>query len=157
MEKKKNKLDKLHGKQLSYNNYNDLYSAISISNSLPKNVGTVIVKHSNPCGVSIEKNKIKSLKQAMMCDPVSAFGGIVSCNFKIEKKIATELNKIFLEIVAGKGISDDALKILKRKKNLRIIDSSNLQLEELNNYVKNFDGFLMQSPDYSSFSKKNFQ
>ena len=58
-------LCKLSGKQLSYNNYNDLYSAISISNSFPKNVGTVIVKHSNPCGVSIEKNKIKSLRQAM--------------------------------------------------------------------------------------------
>ena len=57
--------------------YNDLYSAISISNSFPKNVGTVIVKHSNPCGVSIEKNKIKSLRQAMKCDPISAFGGIV--------------------------------------------------------------------------------
>ena len=150
-------LCKLSGKQLSYNNYNDLYSAISISNSFPKNVGTVIVKHSNPCGVSIEKNKIKSLKQAMKCDPISAFGGIVVCNFKIDKKIAIELNKIFLEIVVGKGISNDALQILKRKKNLRIIDSSNLKLKEVNDYVKNFDGFLLQSPDYDSFSKKNFQ
>ena len=93
----------------------------------------------------------------MKCDPISAFGGIVVCNFKIDKKIAIELNKIFLEIVVGKGISNDALQILKKKKNLRIIDSSNLKLKEVNDYVKNFDGFLLQSPDYDSFSKKTFK
>ena len=55
----------------------------------------------------------------MKCDPISAFGGIVVCNFKIDKKIAIELNKIFLEIVVGKGISNDALQILKKKKKFK--------------------------------------
>ena len=52
-----------------------------------------IVKHANPCGVSILKNNIKCYKSALACDPISAFGGIVSCNFKINKKLALELNK----------------------------------------------------------------
>ena len=104
------KLKQLNGKQLSYNNYNDIFSALIISKSLPKNRGTVIVKHTNPCGVSINKDKVESYKLALKCDPISAFGGIVSCNFKISKKIAIQLNKIFLEVVIGNGIDNDALK-----------------------------------------------
>ena len=68
------KINQIHGKQLSYNNYNDIFSALTISKSLPKSTGTVIVKHANPCGVSINKDKIKSYKLALACDPVSAFG-----------------------------------------------------------------------------------
>ena len=73
---------------MSYNNYNDIFSALTISKSLPKNKGTVIVKHANPCGVSIHKDKLKSYKMAFSCDPISSFGGIVSCNFKINKILA---------------------------------------------------------------------
>ena len=71
---KVNKLDisQIHGKQLSYNNYNDIFSPLIISKSLPKNIGTVIVKHANPCGVSIHKNHQKSYKLALACDPISA-------------------------------------------------------------------------------------
>ena len=92
------KIKQLHGKQLSYNNYNDIFAALTISKSLPKNIGTVIVKHTNPCGVSILKDSVKCYKSALACDPLSAFGGIVSCNFKINKKLALELNKLFLEV-----------------------------------------------------------
>ena len=111
-----NNIKQISGKKLSYNNYNDLLSAINISKSLPKNKGTVIVKHGNPCGVSVTKNKINSYKHALKCDPVSAFGGIVSCNFKINKLLADNLNKNFLEIVVGKGFEKSAINILKRKK-----------------------------------------
>ena len=75
------KIKQLNGKQLSYNNYNDIFAALTISKSLPKNTGTVIIKHTNPSGVSILKNKLDSYKSALSCDPVSSFGGIVSCNF----------------------------------------------------------------------------
>ena len=75
----------LNGKKLSYNNYNDIIAALLVSKFFPKNTGTVIVKHANPCGASILKNKINSLKMAFACDPISAYGGIVSCNFKIDK------------------------------------------------------------------------
>ena len=114
------KLDQIHGKQLSYNNYNDIFSALTISKSLPKNIGTVIIKHANPCGVSINKDHLKSYKSALACDPISAFGGIVSCNFKIAKNLALELNKLFLEVIIGNGFDKDALKIIKKEKKFKI-------------------------------------
>jgi len=151
------KIKKLNGKQLSYNNYNDIFSALVISKSLPKNTGTVIVKHTNPCGVSIDKDKVNSYKLALECDPISAFGGIVSCNFKINKKLANELNKIFLEVIIGNGIEKDALKILCKKKNLIIIDSSHIKLNDMENISSNFNSVLIQSADTKIFSKKDFK
>jgi len=148
---------KLHGKQLSYNNYNDIFSALTISKSLPKNIGTVILKHANPCGVSILKNKLESYKSALACDPISAFGGIVSCNFKMTKAVAIELNKIFLEVIIAKGFDREALRLLKSKKNIRLIDATNFSLNSdiksttLNNIT------LLQSEDKEIFSKKNFE
>ena len=120
LQNENNKINKIHGKPLSYNNYNDIFSALRISRSLPKNTGTVIVKHSNPCGVSILKNNLESYRSALACDPVSAFGGIVSCNYKISKNIALELNDNFLEVIIGNGFDKDALKILKNKKKFKI-------------------------------------
>ena len=154
---KKLSLNQLHGKQLSYNNYNDIFSALLISKSLPKNTGTVIVKHANPCGVSINKDKFKSYKLALACDPVSAFGGIVSCNFKINKKLALELKKLFLEVIICNSIDNVALKILKIKKNLRIIDASKLNNNNLQNMSSLFNNILIQTSDTFSFSKSNFK
>ena len=154
---KKLKIHKLNGKQLSYNNFNDIFSALLISKSLPKNTGTAIVKHTNPCGVSIHKNKVESYRLALKCDPISAFGGIVSCNFKVDKKTALELNKIFLEVVIGNGFDVNALNILKKKKNLRIIDASNLEVENIENITSNFNSMLLQSSDTKKFSTKDFK
>ncbi len=151
------KISKLGGKKLSYNNYNDIYAALNISQTLPKNTGTVIVKHANPCGVSVNKSKIDSYKEALACDPISAFGGIVSCNFKINKKIAVELNKIFLEVVIGLGFDKDSLKILKKKKNLRLIDASKLIGNDPINIISNFDSLLLQSVDKKKFTKDDFR
>ncbi len=150
-------INQLSGKKLSYNNYNDIYAALNISQTLPKNTGTVIVKHANPCGVSINNSKIKSYKEALACDPISAFGGIVSCNFKISKKIAIELNKIFLEVIIGIGFDKDSLRILKRKKNLRLIDASKLKPQSIGNITSNFDSLLLQSLDDKIFRKDNFK
>ena len=154
---KKSKIHQLNGKQLSYNNFNDIFSALLVSKSLPKNVGTTIVKHANPCGVSIHKNKTESYKLALKCDPISAFGGIVSCNFKINKKIALELNKIFIEVIIGNGFEKNALNILKKKKNLRIIDSSNLDLKDIENISSNFNSILLQTSDTKKFTTKDFK
>ena len=151
------KIIQIHGKQLSYNNYNDIFSALTISKSLPKNIGTVIVKHANPCGVSILKEKIESYKSALLCDPVSAFGGIVSCNFRINKKIAIELNKIFYEVIIANGFDQNALKILKSKKNLRLIDASNLSFNEVYKFNSMNDAILVQSEDNNVFTKKDFR
>ena len=147
----------LSGKKLSYNNYNDIYAALNISQTLPKNIGTVIVKHANPCGVSVNKSKIDSYKEALACDPISAFGGIVSCNFKVKKKIALELSKIFLEVVVGLGFDKESQKILKRKKNLRLIDASKLKGDNLFSIKSDFNSLLLQSVDKKIFKKKNFK
>ncbi len=154
---KKLNLNQLHGKKLSYNNYNDIFSALLISKSLPKNTGTVILKHSNPCGVSINKNNFKSYKLALACDPISAFGGIISCNYKINKKLAIELKKIFFEVIICKSINNDALKLLKIKKNLRIIDASKFSNNNLQSISSLSNNILVQSLDDFSFSKSNFK
>ncbi len=152
-----NNINKIHGKNLSYNNYNDIFSALTISKSLPKNKGTVIIKHGNPCGVSAKENHLDSCKLALRCDPISAFGGIVACNYKITKKIASELNKIFLEVIIARGFDKDSLRILKSKKNLRLIDSTNISLDETFRF-NTLDSFsLIQSEDNEIFSKKNFK
>jgi len=150
-------IKQIQGKQLSYNNYNDIFSALTISKSLPKNLGTVIVKHSNPCGVSINKNNLKSYQLALACDPVSAFGGIVSCNFKINKTLAIELNNIFLEVVIADGFEPQALKILKKKKNLRLIDASNFIMRNLVSFKSANESILTQSEDLEKFDIKNFK
>ena len=150
-------IKQIHGKKLSYNNYNDIFSALIISKSLTKNTGTVIIKHANPCGVSIQKDQVNSYKSALACDPISAFGGIVSCNYKIKKKLAIELSKTFLEVIIANGFEKDALKILKKKKNIRLIDANNLNTSNLNNFISNFNSILIQSPDIKKFNMKDFK
>ncbi len=156
---KKTKMDikQIHGKPLSYNNYNDIFAALKISKSLPKNIGTVIVKHANPCGVSIKKGHLESYKSAFLCDPVSAFGGIVSCNFKITKSLAFELNKQFLEVIIANTYDTNALKILKRKKNLKLIDASNYTVNDNLKYLSTNNQLLIQSEDIKRFTAKDFK
>ena len=153
----KNKINQIHGKILSYNNYNDIFSALALSKSLPKNTGTAIVKHGNPCGVSALRNNLDSYKLALQSDPVSAFGGIVSCNYRITPKIALILNKIFIEVIIANGFDKNALKILRLKKNLRLIDSSKISFDETwkFNSIDNFT--LIQSEDKKKFTKKDFK
>ena len=150
-------LNKIHGKPLSYNNYNDIFSALSVTESLPKNRGTVIIKHANPCGVSILENKLSSYKSALACDPLSAYGGIVSCNFKISKPLALELNKIFFEVIIGNGYEKNAIKILKTRKNLRLIDASKFTLNKNLKFNSINDTILIQSEDSEIFQKKDFR
>ena len=150
-------LKQIHGKQLSYNNYNDIFAALTISKSLPKNKGTVIVKHANPCGVSIKEDHLDSYKSAFSCDPISAFGGVVSCNFKINKNLAIDLNKLFLEVIIANGYDKNALKILKKKKNLRLIDAKNYSLKKVLKFTSLNEEILLQSEDLKVFRSKDFK
>ncbi len=150
-------LNQLNGKHLSYNNFNDIYSALTISKSLPKDRGIVIIKHANPCGVSILKNKIECYKSALACDPISAFGGVIACNFRVNVKLALELNKIFLEVIIANKFDKAALKILKKKKNLRLIDSSNFLFNQEFKINSIDNAILIQNEDKIRFNKKDFK
>ena len=147
----------INGKKLSYNNYNDIFTAIKITRSFPKNRGTIIIKHGNPCGISITKNHLESYKSALACDPLSAFGGIVACNFKITKNIALELNKLFTEVIIANGFHKEAMKILQKKKNLRLIDSSYDSSDEIYGFLSSGSEMLIQSEDNHKFNNEDFK
>jgi phosphoribosylaminoimidazolecarboxamide formyltransferase / IMP cyclohydrolase len=154
---KKLNFSQLHGKELSYNNYNDMFASFEILKSIKKKFGTVIIKHANPCGVSVNKKPMDSFKNAFASDPISAFGGVIACNFKITKKIAIEINKNFLEVISAKGFEKDALILLKKKKKLRIIDITRIKLKE-HTSLNTFDGsFLIQSKDNIIFNKNKLK
>ena len=147
-------LAKIHGKKLSYNNYNDIDSALVALNSFKKNKGVVIIKHANPCGASFEKNQNISFKNALMCDPVSAFGGIVAINSIISKKLALKLNENFFEIILSRGFKKDALKVLKKRKNIRLIDYSKFNLSHNIHYNFFGNNFLAQDTNNVLFNNK---
>jgi len=150
-------LDQLGGKDLSYNNYNDMFASLETLFSLKNSPATVIVKHANPCGVSINRLPLISFKNAYACDPISAFGGVIACNYKINKIIAEEINKKFLEVILAKGFEKNALNILKKKKNLRIIDISKYK-QKNQTTLKSFDNsFLIQEKNKLVFNKKDLK
>ena len=150
-------LQQLSGKNLSYNNYNDIFAGLDILTSNLDSPSTVIIKHANPCGISSNKYALQSFLNAQASDPISAFGGIVACNYKISNKIAKEINKTFFEVILAKGFDQGALRIFKKKKNMRVIDISKYD-DEAKTTVKFFDSsFLLQEKDEIVFDKKNLK
>ncbi len=149
-------LEQIHGKKLSYNNYNDIFTGLEIISSFKKR-GTVIIKHANPSGASIDDSAIKSFNNAFNCDPVSSFGGIVVCNFKINKKIAERMSKIFFEVIMAKKFDKESIKILKSKKNLILIDYSKYK-NNINYQTKFFDNyFLVQDRNKMIFDRNKIK
>ena len=115
-----NKLfDKLHGKEISYNNLLDIDAAVNLMSEFSE-PSFAILKHNNACGIASRNEVLQSWKDALAGDPVSAFGGILISNVEVNKETAEEINKIFFEVIIAPEYQDDALEILKQKKN-RII------------------------------------
>tara|TARA_B100001559_G_scaffold315661_1_gene317919 strand:- start:1524 stop:3071 length:1548 start_codon:yes stop_codon:yes gene_type:complete len=150
-------LQQISGKDLSYNNYNDIFASLDILFSNLNSPSTIIVKHANPCGVSSNKSAYQSFLNAQASDPISAFGGIVACNYKINNKIAKEINKTFFEVILAKGFDKDALKILKKKKNMRVIDISKFNYESKTTSKVFDNSFLLQEKDDLVFDKKKMR
>jgi phosphoribosylaminoimidazolecarboxamide formyltransferase/IMP cyclohydrolase len=113
-------IEVLWGKELSYNNWLDTESALALLGELAP-PACVIIKHNNPCGVARGKTLLEAYERALECDPVSAFGGIVSLNQTVDRKLAEKLNEIFLEIVVAPDFAPDALPILQQKKDRRLL------------------------------------
>src|SRR3954471_23823332 len=111
---------KLHGKELSFNNLLDLDSARRLLEEFEV-PGAVIVKHNNPCGTAVGKTVEEAFDKALATDPISAFGGIVCVNREVDVPLATKLNSMFLELVFAPGYTGEALEILTKKKNIRIL------------------------------------
>ncbi len=150
-------LQQLSGKDLSYNNYNDIFAGLDILFSNLKLPSTVIIKHANPCGVSSNKSALQSFLNAQASDPISAFGGVVACNYKINNKIALKIHKTFFEVILAKGFDKKALKVLKKKKNMRVIDISKFNYGS-STTVKFFENsFLIQEKDNLVFNKKKLK
>jgi phosphoribosylaminoimidazolecarboxamide formyltransferase/IMP cyclohydrolase len=110
----------LHGKELSFNNLNDLDAAVRLVREFDQ-PAAVAVKHTNPCGVGVGHDLMTAYTKAHDADPVSIFGGIVALNRKVDRETAVEMGKIFLEIIVAPAFSDEALAILETKKNLRLL------------------------------------
>ncbi len=149
-------LRKIKGKALSYNNYNDIFTGLEILSSFKK-TGTVIIKHANPSGASINSSPIKSFRESFSSDPVSAFGGVVACNFKINRKIAKEMSKVFFEVILARKFDKQSLKILGQKKNLILIDISKFKHQK-EYQIKQFDSsFLVQDKNKLILKKKGLK
>jgi len=111
--------EKLHGKEISYNNLLDLDAAQNLIDEFTLTT-FVIIKHNNACGVASRKNPLDAWKAALACDPVSAYGGVIVTNIIVDEVTAVEIDKLFFEIIVAPGFIPSALEILKQKKN-RII------------------------------------
>ncbi len=147
----------LHGKELSFNNLLDLHSTMGLAYEFDKSCA-VIVKHNNPCGVSLNENLLTAYKQAFASDSVSAFGGLVAFNRPVTREVAEEMSKVFLEVIVAPKFTDEAKEILMKKKNLRLLewDPTTLIRDRLD-IKKIYGGYLIQNMDSIQENPTNFK
>jgi len=140
--------EQLHGKELSYNNILDANSALELVREF-SDPCAVIIKHNNPCGAAMAESLVTAYKKAFAADPVSAFGGIVACNRTVDADTAGEMSRIFLEAVVAPDFTAEALEILKKKANLRLLRTGDLtgQTSDVLEVRKVNGGLLVQEAD----------
>lgn len=139
----------LWGKELSFNNINDAHGAVECLREFDE-ITAVASKHANPCGVGSADNLYDAYMKAYTADPVSIYGGIVAVNAQIDKKTAEEMAKAFLEIIIAPAFSEEALEVLKAKKNLRLLLLPGINSSINKNAIdikKPSGGLLIQQPD----------
>ncbi len=151
----------LNGKELSYNNIIDITSAVNIMSEFYDVHCAAIIKHTNPCGVSLGVDIENAFDKALDCDPLSAFGGIVGLTSKVNLNLAKKLTSMFLEVVIAPEFDEDALEQLKVKKNLRVI-KLNTKLEDYKNLLQSDIkitpfGVLVQETDKKDFDVETFK
>lgn len=147
----------LHGKEISYNNLVDIDAALQLINEFqnsPSEVGTsvfAIIKHTNVCGVSERNSTKESWEAALAGDPESAFGGVLVTNSKIDEATAEAINEIFFEVLIAPAFEEDALQILKSKKNRIILLSTLKHQMSTASYKSVLNGTLFQNTDQGNF------
>jgi len=142
----------LQGKELSYNNLVDLDAAWGLVTEF-KRPGVAIIKHNNPCGAAEQENSCDAYRQALACDPVSAFGGVLAFNRPLDAATAEEVAKLFVECIVAPGYAPAALEKFSAKKNLRLLEMpkevspAGLELKRISG------GVLVQDPDLHELSE----
>jgi phosphoribosylaminoimidazolecarboxamide formyltransferase / IMP cyclohydrolase len=142
----------LHGKEISYNNLVDIDAAIQLINEFDETT-FAIIKHTNVCGIASRKAIIDCWKDALAGDPESAFGGVLICNGVIDKATAEAISEIFFEVLIAKEFTEDALSILKLKKNRILLQHAGSKNLDTNNYKSLLGGSLMQNKDEGNFTE----
>ena len=146
--------EQLQGKELSYNNLVDLDAAWALVNEF-QSPASAIIKHTNPCGCAEQPALAESYRKALECDPVSAFGGVIGFNRPVDEDTGKEVVKTFIEAIAAPGYSEEALRLLGGKKNLRVLKVAqapdSLVIKSING------GFLAQTPDAQKLDRQAVQ
>src|SRR5665213_3181792 len=146
--------EQLHGKELSYNNLVDLDAAWQLIAEFDA-AASAIIKHTNPCGCAEGATQAESYRLAFEADPVSAYGGVLAFNSTLDSETAVEIAKTFIEAIAAPDYSEDALRVLRDKKNLRLLKVAG---EPSQTVVKSISGgFLAQTPDVHRLSRAETQ
>jgi phosphoribosylaminoimidazolecarboxamide formyltransferase/IMP cyclohydrolase len=142
----------LHGKEISYNNLVDIDAAIQLINEFEKsNTTFAIIKHTNVCGIAQRNSLKESWDAALAGDPESAFGGVLVTNVIVDAATANAINEIFFEVLISPGFDDDALQILKTKKNRILLQLKTQNAEFKIQYKSLLNGTLMQDVDKGNF------
>jgi phosphoribosylaminoimidazolecarboxamide formyltransferase/IMP cyclohydrolase len=146
--------DKINGKDLSYNNLLDINSAIRLISEF-KSTTFAIIKHNNACGIASCDTVLSSYKKALISDPLSAFGGVLITNEKVDEDSANEINKLFFEVLIAPEFDDKSLDILKEKRNRIILRMNNFILDKLSS-KKLLGGYLQQDLDTAENKVENW-
>ncbi|MFM1794399.1 MAG: bifunctional phosphoribosylaminoimidazolecarboxamide formyltransferase/IMP cyclohydrolase [Bacteroidota bacterium] len=146
--------NKIHGKELSYNNLVDVEAATQLIDEFDNEALATfaIIKHTNVCGIATRKEAAEAWKYALEGDPESAFGGVLVCNQSIDKATAEQINEIFFEVLIAPSYSEDALAILTTKKN-RILLVQKKKATNKNQFKSLLNGVLLQQVDEGNFDK----
>jgi len=137
--------------EASFNNINDVNGALKIASSFGDEPAVCIVKHGNPCGFAIKGDLLESYTEALKCDPVSAFGGVVAVNGVVTKELAEKMNEIFLEVVMAPDFTPEALEVFEVKKRLKLFSQGGGTTLKMSNDAQDFKhvdgGFVFQDSD----------
>jgi phosphoribosylaminoimidazolecarboxamide formyltransferase/IMP cyclohydrolase len=135
--------------EASFNNLTDMNGAVRVAVALGKGAVSII-KHANPCGAALKDTLLESYKEALKCDPISAYGGVVAINGVLDKELAEEINKIFVEVIIAGRITDEAVKVFEKKKRIKLFElgSDALYISGDDSDFKHIEGgFVYQDAD----------
>ena len=144
----------LHGKELSYNNFVDLDAAWQLASEFDE-PAVAIIKHTNPCGCAMGDSLADAYRKALECDPVSAFGSVIAVTREIDGETAREMSKLFVEAIAAPAFSNDALAILTKKKNIRLLEMGRTAATPVLRSISG--GYLVQTEDRVETSMDRFE